>query len=191
MTEPQPLPLAPAELTGHVEFVRRLARGLVRDSAAAEDLAQDAWVATLERRGPPPSSLRAWFTRVLRNRAALGLRRGERRARREREREVAEAGSSTSEIVERMELHGRVVAAVLALPESSREVVLRHYFRDESTHTIAARLGVPESTVRTRLSRAQEKLRQRLDTHFGGERQRALLALADLARDGARTAPIL
>src|SRR5262245_31787906 len=191
MTEPQPLPLAPDELAGHVEFVRRLARGLVRDAAASEDLAQEAWVAALERPSPLTGSLRAWLARVLRNRAALALRRGERRTRREAAREADEAGTSTAEIVERMELHGRVVAAVLALPDSYRELVVRRYFRDESPSAIAERLDLPEATVRTRLARAHERLRQRLDTHFGGERSLAVLALARLARDGAPPAPVL
>lgn len=184
MTEPQPLPMSSVELAGHLEFVRRVAHALVRDAAAAEDLAQDAWVAALERPGTLRGSLRAWLAVVLRNRAALALRRGDRRQRREREREHPGPETPTAEIVERMELHGRVVAAVLELPEPYREVVLLRYFRDESPAGIAARLGLPEPTVRTRLARAQERLRQRLDAHFGGERARALVCLADLARSG-------
>ena len=44
-------PASDKELLCHQDFVRRLARGLVRDAARADDLVQEAWVLALER--PP------------------------------------------------------------------------------------------------------------------------------------------
>jgi DNA-directed RNA polymerase specialized sigma24 family protein len=57
------------QLLEHRAFVQRLARELVRDAAAADDLAQEAWVRALER-PPRMGAARAWFRTVLANLAA-------------------------------------------------------------------------------------------------------------------------
>ena len=146
-------------------FVRRLARRLIRDEAAAEDLAQDAWVAALER--PPKEAgesggLRAWLAAVMRNQASLRLRRRERRERRESLVARSEEVANTSELVERTELHARVVQATLDLPDAYRDVLLRHFWNEETPAEIATALDLPERTVRTRLRRGLERMRIKL-----------------------------
>jgi RNA polymerase sigma-70 factor (ECF subfamily) len=178
-----------AELARHVEFVQRLARRLAADGPTSDDLAQETWVATLEHRGPFGGALSAWLARVLRNRAALVRRVDERRGRREAAVARPEATPATAELVQRMELHGRVVAAVLALPDAYREVVLRRHFENEGTAEIGRALGLPEPTVRTRLARAHERLRQSLAAEFGGDRALCALTLARLARSSAPPVP--
>src|SRR5436190_1898691 len=76
----------------------------------------------------------------------------------------------------------RVVAAVLALEEPYRECVLLRYFEELSPRAIAARQRVPLETARTRLKRALELLRARLDREYGGERGAWGAALAPFAR---------
>ncbi|MHC4473108.1 MAG: sigma factor, partial [Planctomycetota bacterium] len=48
-------------LLAEKDFVRGLARSLVRDEARADDISQQAWLAAMER--PPHSerAVRAWF----------------------------------------------------------------------------------------------------------------------------------
>ena len=53
----------PEALLAQSTWLRRVARGLVRDENAAEDLAQDTWVAALRAR---PADLRAWMSVVAR-----------------------------------------------------------------------------------------------------------------------------
>ena len=43
------------DLLAETKWIRNLARGLVRDSATADDVAQETWVVALER---PPSRVR-------------------------------------------------------------------------------------------------------------------------------------
>ena len=53
-----------------------------------------------------------------------------------------------------------VVAAVLQLPEEMREAIVMYYFEELTTPEIAAILGVPQVTVRSRLYRARQRLAQ-------------------------------
>ncbi|MEZ5975166.1 MAG: sigma-70 region 4 domain-containing protein [Planctomycetota bacterium] len=68
---------------------------------------------------------------------------------------------------ERLELHQKVVEAVLEMKEPYRSVVLLHYFDGLNLQQVAARLGRNESTVRTQLHRAHQRLFGRLDSNFG------------------------
>ena len=166
----------------HASFVRGLARRLVRGACEAEDLEQDAWLAALERRATPPLDARSWLARTLRRRA--GNRRRAEGRRQAREARAARGGVtegvSATELVERVELRQRVVEAVLALEEPYRAAVLLRYESDLSPTEIARREGVPVATVKTRLRRALEKLRERLDREAGGDGRRWLAGIAPL-----------
>jgi RNA polymerase sigma-70 factor (ECF subfamily) len=163
-------------LLEHAEFLRRLARGILHDADAADDVAQDAMVAALDDR---PKNLRAWLGKVARH-LALSRRRAEaRRDRREHEAARPEALPSAAEGVARLELQRRVVDAVLALDEPYRSVVVHRFFYDLGPVEIATRLQVPVETVRTRLRRALDRLRSRLDESHGRQVWSvALLAIA-------------
>ena len=179
------------EFRDHAAFVRRLARRLVHDETAAEDLVQDTWVAALERPPEREGGLRAWLARVLRNQAALRLRSGDRRRRREAAGAREEAVPETAELLERTELHASVVQAALGLPEPYRDVILRRFWQEEKPAEIARALGIPEPTVRTRLRRGLDQLRDRLraDRHFSAGL--FLPSLLTLAREPGPVAPAL
>jgi Sigma-70, region 4 len=74
---------------------------------------------------------------------------------------------SPAELAAMEETRRRVVAAVLALPEPQRGVILLRHWSGLSCAEIAARRDENESTVRNRLMRAHEKLREALDADFG------------------------
>ena len=62
-------------------------------------------------------------------------------------------------IPSRSRLSARLRAAVAALPEVFREVVVFRYFEDMSVPEIAQVLGVPEGSVKSRLNRAKLRIR--------------------------------
>jgi RNA polymerase sigma factor (sigma-70 family) len=162
---PQPLDA----LLARREWVRRFARTLSRDDASADDLAQDAWVAAVERT-PRPDAPAGWFRRVLTRRAIDVSRETTRRGRREGDAARPEATAATADVVAAAESHRRVVEAVMALDEPYRSTVLLRFFEDLPPREVAARMGVPVETVRARVRRAVEKLRARLDEEHGGRR---------------------
>jgi len=195
MTPPPPAaapspapPLDPAELAGHVAWVQRLARALVRDAAAAEDVAQETWRVTLAQ--PPGrvgggARLRAWLGGVAR-RLALDRARSEA-SRAQRERSSARDASlrdaagphEPHEIVERSARQQRIVAAVMSLAEPYRSTVLYRYLDERPTRDVAERMAVSEEVVRKRLERGLAQLREQLDREFGAPtRQWAGLLIA-------------
>ena len=55
-----------------------------------------------------------------------------------------------------------VLQAVTALPEKYRTAVLLYYYQGMTQDEIAQTLGIPVSTVKTRLKRAKDRLRDSL-----------------------------
>jgi hypothetical protein len=70
-------------------------------------------------------------------------------------------------VAQKAELIARVGAAVQALHEPLRTAVVMRFWHGMLPDAIAQQLGVPRNTVRSRLQRGLELLRERLDREFG------------------------
>lgn len=148
----------------HVAVMLALARHLLRGKGEPEDLVHDvfleAWRHSAEydrTRG----SVRAWL--VLRTRSrAIDLLRSARVA-----RSVGDPGgvlgdAASSRGLEDPEFgpdRAALREAVAALPEDQRKVLLLGYYRGLSSSEIAAEIGVPVGTVKSRVLAALTKLR--------------------------------
>jgi RNA polymerase sigma-70 factor (ECF subfamily) len=160
-------------------WLRRLARSLVRDDAAADDVVQETAVAAL-RAGPGrPRSLRAWLVTVARNAARRSHRDARRRTAREGAAARPEASPDASETAERLETARALLAAVDALEEPYRTAVRLRWLDGLPPREVAARLGVTPEVAWKRLSRGLATLRSRLDRDRGGRRG-WVVAVADL-----------
>ncbi|MFH1999647.1 MAG: sigma-70 family RNA polymerase sigma factor, partial [Planctomycetota bacterium] len=171
----------PEELLIHKEFVHALARSLVWDEHRAADIAQETWLAALKH---PPSReipLRAWLAKVTLNFARKFHVSDKRRAAREKAGAIPEGMPSPQEIASREEARRRMVEAVLDLKEPYRSTVLLRYYENLPISEVALRFDLPEGTVKTRLKRGLEKLKEKLDAGYQGDRKRWCLALAPLA----------
>src|SRR2546423_856424 len=99
--DPRPNDSLHAELVAQLGWVQRLARAIVRDDAAAEDVTQDVVRAALERREPILGSidgLRAWLSVVARRLAISRLRSDAARKTRERAASRDECADEAREI---------------------------------------------------------------------------------------------
>src|SRR5688572_11567831 len=178
---------APDHLFAHAGFIRRIARALVRDEHAADDVVQETWAAALAsppHRGGP---LGPWLATLTRNLARQLWRRDQRRSERERAAARDEALPSAASLAEREESLRAVVEAVLALAEPYRSTVIQRFYEDLPPRAIAARNGVPVETVHTRLRRALAQLRETLGAQ-GKERRDWRSAL--LVYAGGEGAPV-
>lgn len=181
----QPSPKSdPEPLLEEAAKVRALARHLLRDRDAAEDLAQDVALAAVES-GPVPGAPKrmAWLAGVTRRLAARALRDRSRRQRREREAVDRRGGGDTHDIEARLKAQRAVAKAVLELPEPYRTAVVRRYFDGWSPRRIARAEGLGDGAVRQRLHRGLSMLRARLAADLGaehGEWRKALVLVAGL-----------
>lgn len=170
----------PDDLLAHHDWVRTLARSLVRDEHAAADLEQDTWVRALEHPPRRAEGVRGWLATVLRNRRRDVHRSDTRRDARERAAARPEALDGPDEMAARADLQRRLIEHVLALEEPYRGTLLYRWFEGLGPAEIAARQGVPASTVRTRLARGLDALRARLDREAGGDGRAWRAALTPL-----------
>lgn len=172
----------------HGEFLRALARSLVWDEHRADDVVQDTWVTALERRGLHHSSAKGWLARVAQNLARrTAVREGERP---HRERDAARPEASEVDAEGRdLEQQRLVLEALRALRQPYRTTLYLRYYKDLGPNEIAAHEGVSVATVKTRLRRGLELLREDLDRSSGGDRRSWTLALAPFAGLAPGSAP--
>ncbi len=177
MNPPDPTP-AQDVLIEHQASLRRLARSLVTDEHLAEDLVQDSALVALRRPPQAAVSMRAWVARVARSLATNATR--DRRVRSERELDafVRSAPPTPEEVAQQIEVQERVLAALAQLEEPYKSTLFQRYWDDVPPSVIAARTGVPVSTVKTRLARGLMRMRAELDARHGGERGAWAITLA-------------
>ena len=151
-------------ILANLDAAHNLARWLVRDAGAAEDVVQEAVVRALRYgaswRG---GSGRAWLLRIVRNSAYAWLAA---------RRDAAEvplldddapgplrdpAPDPESALAER-QAHAAVTARLQALPAELRECLVLRELEELSYREIAEITGVPVGTVMSRLWRARQAL---------------------------------
>lgn len=143
--------------------LRRYARALVGDAATADDLVQDALERAISRWGQRRGETRPWVYAILHNLAASHGRRLQRRGPSTALDDAPEAALAQPAPQESAVRQTEVLAAVNALPEEQRSVVLLVSVEGLGYAEAAEVLGLPLGTVMSRLSRARDRLRRALD----------------------------
>lgn len=156
--------------------VYRTLAALLRDPAAAEDCAQDAFVQAYHawNRWRPDAPAEAWVHRIAVNRAISYRRSLKLRSVGEVLRRLGRphAGPDPAEEATKSDL----LTALQALPPKlAAAIVLRHY-HGYNNREIAAALGVSERTIGSRLRQAADQLRDRLEPGFSLEAPAAFQA---------------
>ena len=154
-----------ALIEAQIPGLRRFATSLLRgDRERADDLVQDTLERALSRwhLRRAGGNLRGWLYAILYNRFLSDQQRLRRRGPHGALSEDAEipgvAGGQDSALE-----HRDLLRAFSALPEEQRSVLLLIAVEDLSYEEAAQVLGVPIGTVMSRLSRARERLRRRMD----------------------------
>jgi RNA polymerase sigma-70 factor, ECF subfamily len=150
----------------HHTAVRAFAQRLVGDIEAAEDLVQEVFVAlpSAITRFREASSLRTFLVSIAVNHAKNHVRAAARRraALAKLALEPAPSSVDPERDVARTQLANRMMLALDALPVDQRVVVVLAEIEERTSPEIAAIVGAPEGTVRTRLFHAKKKLRELL-----------------------------
>ena len=175
----EPVPSNSERLFADTQWLQRIARSLVSDPGAADDLVQDTWVAALRRRGDGLRDRRAWLKRLLVHRIARRYRGESARKAREATQARDEALPSSAELCERAELQRLLGEAMLALEEPYRTSVMLRFLEGLTPAEIAERQGLPANTVRWRLRQGIEAIRRRLERSQGKNWALSLLPFAE------------
>ncbi len=148
-------------IEAEIPRLRRYARALTRDVAAADDLVQDCLARALGKLHlwQEGTDLRAWLFTILHNQYVNQVRRAVR--------EGAAVGLSETEPMltrapdqgKRLELRD-LDRGLARLPEQQRAVVLLVGLEGMRYEEVAELLDIPVGTVRSRLSRGREALRR-------------------------------
>lgn len=156
----------------HLRAAYAVALARTGDPQDAEDLAQDAFVAALERLGDlrEPERFLGWLLAIVRNRAeSLRRSRWVQAAESLEAARVVAVGRDPAEDAERALLRGDLLEALAGLSEVQREVALLHDVEGWRHGEIAERLGMPEGTSRYHLHAARRALRERLAARYAEE----------------------
>jgi RNA polymerase sigma-70 factor, ECF subfamily len=138
----------------HWRRAHRAAYLVVHDGAAAEDIAQDAFLAAIDaldrfdRRRP----FGPWLHRIVVNRAIDWSRREALR------RTVDDTGSHADASPPPDTVGEDLMAALAELPVDQRAVVVLRYLLDYTPGEVARLLELPRGTVNSRLRRALDRL---------------------------------
>ncbi len=145
----------------HWRRLVRLAVLLVRDTATAEEVVQDAFVAVHARwsRLRDPDQALAYLRQAVVNRSRSTLRhRGVVARHLERAAAPSDvAGADESALA--AERRAAVLDAMRALPQRQREVLALRYYLDLSEAEIADTLGISRGSVKSHASRGAATLR--------------------------------
>ena len=147
-------------LQRHRAALYATALALLRDRGEAQDAVHDAFVIAMQRIDDvrDPAAVAGWLRAIVRNACLMRLRR-----------RVPElpgdlpddpgAPADAEQALERLALSAWVWTALEALPTDLRvTVMLRYFTRHASYDEIAATLGIPVGTVRSRLNQAKTRL---------------------------------
>jgi RNA polymerase sigma-70 factor (ECF subfamily) len=142
--------------------IRNLVRYLVRGDREVDDIAQDAMVAVLSDlsayRGE--GRLEAWVDRIVARLTIAHLRKQRAESKREEDfRSELTLVNRNPQVDEY--LHRRHAVALLdELPLEQRHTLVLHHVLDMTVPEVAAELGLPMETVRSRLRLAKARLRK-------------------------------
>jgi len=148
----------------HQEIAFRVAYVIVRNPSDAEDATQDALVKAWRALGRfrPDEPLRPWLLRIVANEA-----RNRRRSAGRRERLVLRAAASSGEAAPSPEetmldqaRRAELLGALDELPDAASEVLAYRYLLELSEEETAAALDVAIGTVKSRTSRALDRLKE-------------------------------
>jgi RNA polymerase sigma-70 factor (ECF subfamily) len=147
----------------HAQTVFRVAYSLVRNHADAEDVVQETFLRTMKKgRLDGIENHRAWLTKIA---WRLALDRAKQIPPEPLEpmlETLRAAEGGLDDVLEEQQRSELLRGLLQTLPSDLREVTVLSTVEEMTSGDIAMVLGIPEGSVRTRLMRARQMLKQKL-----------------------------
>ncbi len=148
----------------------RVARGVLRNTGDAEDVAQEALLRAYRKfhRLRDRNRFRAWLVRIAFRLALDRLRSGRRRELRDTlwsQPERQPPAATAEDLAVSNEFQAHLESALAELPEKLRLVLLLAAMEGHTIDEIAAMLGISTGTVKSRIFYARKQLAEKLRCH--------------------------
>ena len=155
----------------------RVARGVLRNTADAEDVAQEALLRAYSKfdRLRDRNRFRAWLVRIAFRLALDRLRSGKRRELRDTlwsQPEHHPRAATAEDLAASSEFQAHLDNALAELPEKLRLVLLLAAMEGHPIDEIASMLGISTGTVKSRIFYARRQLAEKLQCHANTIRTR-------------------
>ena len=146
-----------------LRYAARMLAGVEDSADTARDVVQETWVSAIRglRGLRDPTQFRSWIYGIATRRCADALRVHTRRRRLDANVPVGDAGPPVASLPS-PERQIDLANAIRGLPPIHRAAVHLFYREDLSVEEIAAVLGIPVGTVKSRLHHAREAIRRQL-----------------------------
>ncbi|WP_053362325.1 sigma-70 family RNA polymerase sigma factor [Bacillus sp. FJAT-27251] len=148
--------------------ILHLVYSYVKDQTTAEDLTQEIFIKCYKNlhQYNRKAKLKTWLWRIAVNHCKDYLKSWHSRnmmVADEQARTEASHREDVENLVIQMEEDEKLAAAVMGLPEIYREVIYLYFFEELAIKEIAYAASLNQNTVKTRLKRAKELLKERLE----------------------------
>jgi RNA polymerase sigma-70 factor (ECF subfamily) len=176
----EPIPVAAdaadefeAVVRAHSRVVYRIAYSVLRNHHDAEDATQETFIRCLRwwKRLDPLRDRRAWLARTA-WRIALDRRPKHREVSLDNVAETVSAmrasGAGVEEMATNQQMETLIGRLINSLPQELREPMLLSTVEELTSPEIAEVLGIPDGSVRTRLMRARQVLKEKLSAVLEG-----------------------
>jgi RNA polymerase sigma-70 factor (ECF subfamily) len=152
----------------------RVARGVLRNTADAEDVAQEALLRAYRRfdRLRDRNRFRGWLVRITFRLALDRARSAKRREQRETLWARPLPRPSTEDLAASSEFQAHLERAVDELPQKLRLALLLAAMEGHTVEEVAAILSLPAGTVKSRLFFARKQLAEKLRCHVTNTKTR-------------------
>jgi len=170
---------------GNVQLVYAMALARLRDQWQAEDIVQETFVRAWQHfeaiSAAEPPAQRAWLLRTMRNLATDAWRRQAAFPVHALPVQHPDGGVGA-------DLRMDTMNALMQLEETDREIVIMRYLQDMTSREIGEALGVPEGSVRRKLSECRQVLASSLGqwAPTGAAAASPQLAASDRRTGGAK-----
>ncbi|WP_181347687.1 sigma-70 family RNA polymerase sigma factor [Thalassobacillus sp. CUG 92003] len=148
------------------EAIKRTIYTYVKNFHTTDDIFQEVLIQIYRKwdQFQGDSQLKTWAMRIAINRCKDYLRSPLHRIKLVKDQWVDKGDEQSAEKAVIEDEHwGEIAQAILNLPVKYREVMILTYHQNYTQHEIAETTGVPVSTVKTRMQRARDLLKEKMD----------------------------
>lgn len=152
-------------------YLTQISYMYVKNWYSAEDIVQETFIAYFKKpeKFKATSNLKTYLTKICINKSLDNVRSVKSKVntfiRYFNDKQEKIVSPIDLDLIQRLQ-QTELLQEVLKLPLKYREVIILYYYEEMTSSAISELINIPESTVKTRLKRGRERLKNTLNTDF-------------------------